>query len=63
MGLRIRALRRAKDWKQSELAEKCECSQQTIANIERGRREPSIGLAFKIATALETTIDYLLTGK
>ncbi len=63
MGKRIRALRRAKDLTQGQLAEMCGCSQATIANIEQGKRKPSIGLAFEISKALETTLDYLLTGK
>ena len=62
MGKRIRTLRRAKDLTQGQLAEMCGCSQATIANIEQGRREPSIGVAYRISKALETTIDYLVNG-
>lgn len=62
MGKRMRALRRANDLTQGQLAAICQCSQSTIANIERGRRKPSIEIAEKIADALDTTIDYLLKG-
>lgn len=63
MGKRMRALRRAKDLTQGQLAVICQCSQATIANIEQGRREPSIDLVNRIANALDTTIDFLLNGR
>ena len=63
MGERIRALRRAADMTQAELASLCGCHQGTIASIERGKKSPSINLARKIGLALNTTIDYIVNGK
>ena len=53
---RIRAIRFAKEMTQEELAVRTGVSRQTIMSIENGHTNPSVLLAFKIATALETGI-------
>ncbi len=47
---------------QSMLAEKSGVSKNTIANIERGRRYPSIDLLVTLAEVLQTDLDSLLAG-
>ena len=42
---------------QAALAEALEVSRQTIISIERGRFDPSLPLAFKIAAHFERTIE------
>ncbi len=46
---RLEALRRERGIRQEELAEAMEVSRQTIGSLERGRYNPSILLAFKLA--------------
>lgn len=52
----IRRLRFEKNMTQEELALRTGVSRQTIMSIERGQTNPSVLLAFKIATALSTPI-------
>ena len=56
----ISDLREAKDWNQSELADKSGVSRVMIGKYERGEAAPSIDAAKKIADALEVTLDYLM---
>ena len=46
---RLEELRRARGVNQEELAEALEVTRQTISSLEKGRYNPSILLAFKIA--------------
>ena len=43
------ALRTARGWSQGELAERLGVSRQTVNALERGKYDPSLPLAFKIA--------------
>lgn len=52
----IRRLRFEKSMTQEELALRTGVSRQTIMSIERGDTNPSVLLAFKISSALETPI-------
>jgi len=52
----IRRLRFEKSMTQEELALRTGVSRQTIMSIERGDTNPSVLLAFKIASALEMPI-------
>lgn len=45
----LEELRKERGIKQEELADALEVSRQTIGSLERGRYNPSILLAFKIA--------------
>jgi len=43
------------------LAQKANVTRQTINAIENAKYDPSLALAFKLATILETTVDQLFT--
>lgn len=54
----IRALRLARgNFTQEQLATSCGVTRQTIIALEAGKYSPSLELAFKLALALETTLD------
>lgn len=54
---KIEMYRRAHDMTQQDLAEKVGVSRQTIISLERGRYNPSILLAYKIARIFQATIE------
>ena len=54
---RLEELRRARGMTQEDLAEALEVSRQTVCSLEKGRYNPSILLAFKIARLFQTTIE------
>lgn len=56
---RLRELRAAKGWSQSDLAEKLAVSRQTVNAIETGRYDPSLPLAFKLARLFKLQIESL----
>lgn len=62
LGDRIRSLRLLKKITQEELAEKAGVSRVTLGFYERGINQPTFETAAKIAKALNTSLDYLLTG-
>lgn len=62
VGERIRNLRRAKKWRQIDLAEQSDVHEVHISDLERGTREPGLRTLSKIALALETTLSELLKG-
>lgn len=59
-GARLRALRRARDMSQDELAAKVGTSKQVISRYEIGMRIPKITTASSFANALGVQVDYLL---
>lgn len=54
---RLREIRISKCLSQEELAETLEVSRQTISSLENGRYNPSILLAFKIASIFGMSIE------
>jgi putative transcriptional regulator len=54
---RLRELRAAKEWSQSDLADKLEVSRQTINAIETEKYDPSLPLAFKVAKLFKLPIE------
>lgn len=54
---RLEELRHNRGMTQEELAEALEVSRQTVCSLEKGRYNPSILLAFKIARLFHTTIE------
>ena len=57
MNNRIEEIRKQKGINQDELAKTLGVSRQTISSLERGRYNPSITLAYKIAKLFELTIE------
>ena len=56
---RLKILRAERDWTQADLADKLEVSRQTINAIEKGKYDPSLPLAFKVARLFELTIEQI----
>ncbi len=46
---RLKVLRAEKKWTQADLAAELQVSRQTVNAIEKGKFDPSLPLAFKIA--------------
>lgn len=57
----IKVLRAVKDITQEELAQALGVSRQTINAIEKGKYNPSLELAFKLAKYFETSIESVFT--
>lgn len=60
LGTRIRKARKEKQVTQERLGEICELSTANIGHIERGTRIPSLDTLFRIAQALDVSMDYLI---
>jgi len=56
---KIRELRSSAKLSQAELAKQCKVSRQTINAIENDKYDPTLKLAFDIASVLATTVDEL----
>ena len=52
-------MRTAKEWPQSDLAEKLGVSRQTVNAIETERYDPSLPLAFRVAQLFKLPIEKL----
>lgn len=59
MNNRVRELRTARQWSQARLGDALGVSRQTINAIEKGRYDPSLPLAFKLAALFEYSIEEL----
>jgi len=59
MNNRLRELRAERRWSQAELADRLDVSRQTVNAIETGRYDPSLPLAFRLATVFDATIESL----
>ncbi|KXA91601.1 hypothetical protein AKJ57_00495 [candidate division MSBL1 archaeon SCGC-AAA259A05] len=53
----LKVWRAKEDLTQEELAKKVEVTRQTINSIERGKYDPSLELAFKLAELFECKIE------
>ena len=62
-GRRLRKLRVAKKLTQVELARLCNLGDSTLSFYESGKRKPNYTILLKLAKFLNTTPNYLLTGK
>lgn len=56
---RLDVYRTKKGWTQQELADRVDVSRQTIISLERGRYNPSILLAFRLAREFNASIEEL----
>jgi putative transcriptional regulator len=54
---RLRELRAAREWSQSDLADKLGVSRQTVNAIETEKYDPSLPLAFKVARLFKLKIE------
>ena len=54
---RLKVLRAERDWSQADLADRLEVSRQSVNAIEKGRYDPSLPLAFRIATLFQMRIE------
>ena len=54
---RLRDLRAQQGWSQGALADRLEVSRQTVNALEKGRYDPSLPLAFKIARLFDCRIE------
>ena len=54
---RLEAERLRRGWTQQQLADRVEVSRQTVISLERGRYNPSLVLAFRLARLLEARIE------
>ena len=59
---RLKVLRAARDWSQSDLADKLEVSRQSVNAIETGRYDPSLPLAFRIAELFSLSIEEIFVS-
>jgi len=59
MKTRIKELRARYNLTQEELTKKVGVRRETIVFLEKGKYNPSLGLAHRVAKALKTTIDEL----
>ena len=62
LGRRIRILRKAKGWRQIDLAEHSAVHEVHISDLERGTREAGVRILHRIAKSLGTTISDLFNG-
>ncbi|MEM9500621.1 MAG: helix-turn-helix transcriptional regulator [Pseudomonadota bacterium] len=61
MNNRLKVLRAERDWSQQDLAERLNVSRQSVNAIEKGRYDPSLPLAFKIADVFELAIEEIFS--
>ena len=58
---RLKELRAVNGWSQAHLADQLGVSRQTVNALEKGRYDPSLPLAFRLARVFSTTIEDLFT--
>ena len=61
-GLRIKRLRKQRNWTQKELADKIDVRFPQLNKYEGGLHAPPLEKLILLAEVLDTTVDYLLTG-
>jgi len=54
---RLKVLRAERNWTQADLADALDVSRQTVNAIEKGKYDPSLPLAFRIARLFNLTIE------
>ena len=61
-GARLKALRKQRNWTQKRLSGKVGIRFTQLNKYEGGFQSPPLDTLVKLADALDTTVDYLLTG-
>lgn len=57
----LAARRAERGWSQAHLAQLLGVSRQTVISIERGRFDPSLPLAFRLAAVFDARIEEIFT--
>lgn len=60
VGKRIRSVRKECFLTQDELASKCGCTRNHLSSIENGDCKPSLDLIVKIASILDSSVDFFI---
>ena len=58
--IRIKELRKARDWKQDDLARELQVGRQTVGNYETGFRSPDVDTILRLCEIFGCSADYLL---
>ena len=58
---KIKELRRARGYRQEDLAAALGVTRQTIIAIENNKYDPTLALAFRLAGELQVTVDQLFS--
>ncbi len=58
---RLKVLRAERDWTQADLANQLGVTRQTVNAIEKGKYDPSLPLAFKIAEVFGLPIEQIFS--
>jgi len=61
-GVRVKELRKQFHWTQKELANRVDIRHQLLNKYESGQHIPPADTLIRLAEALKTSVDYLLTG-
>ena len=59
---RLKVLRAERDWSQSDLAARLDVSRQSVNAIETGKYDPSLPLAFRIASVFGLPIEEIFSN-
>lgn len=60
---KLRVLRAEREWSQAHLAELLDVSRQTINAIEKGKYDPSLPLAFKMARLFRMRVEDIFSDE
>lgn len=58
--MKLRKLRKQRNWSMKQLGEMIGCSESTISLYETGKREPSFETLLKLGQLFDVSVDYLL---
>ena len=58
---RLKVRRAGRDWTQADLADQLQVTRQTINAIEKGKYDPSLPLAFKLAALFGMPIEAIFS--
>ncbi|GFI68662.1 hypothetical protein IMSAG249_00479 [Lachnospiraceae bacterium] len=62
VGLRIREVRESLHLSREKFSEKCDISPSFLADIERGKKSPTVRTIYKICLAGDVSADYIISG-
>lgn len=62
LGARIRDVRKAKGWRQIDLAQHSGVHEVHISDLERGSREVGLRTLLALAKALDVSLEFLVRG-